>query len=1320
MRIVISILWVFVVLLAAGGLTGCPAREECSLGISVQGTGTTEPGVGIHKYDKGATVQVTAIAGSGWIFDHWEGGLTGSVSPTTLVMDSDKSVVAVFKVDPATQHTLNVTVIGIGTVTLDPPGGTYDEGTVVTLTPAPSSGWSFDHWEWDLTGSTTPATIMMDADKTVVASFVNTSQVFRTLTINTNGSGAVITNPAVTRFSDGSQVTLTAYADHGWRFERWEGDLTGDLNPATLTMNANKLITAVFVQNDLVQYSMNVELTGQGTVTLNPPGGVYTEGSLVALTALAASGWHFDHWEGDADGDVNPKTFVMSSDKNVTAVFVQNPPGQYTLTIETAGAGTVVVEPMAATYTEGSTITLTPSAETGWHFVRWEGGLTGSANPAQLTMDENKAVTAVFGQNPPPCTLTINAIGQGSVVLDPPGGTYEQGTAVTMTPRAAPAWRFDHWEGDVTGNADPVDIVMDGNKAVASVFEGAIGDAPFDTTVIFDNHNEQEAQTGSAESPEVHLGTGALVTTLFAWHPAGVNVDNLSIQAEDGTVYGPWTAVTDANNGAVVQWKVTPNLALPAGLYTVLDSSETTWFHNSGSNGAGFARMEGVSFGETGSGTIGSNGGELNAADLHVTIPPGAFAEDATLTVDASGNTGDTTLTGAYILSGIPEVYGAFSIEMAVPGEPDGATLVSLGSPGYLRERGLTTVDTAPIPATIEDGVLRFEVPAATDTGKRNSKQAAGPRWIYARNEFRGSKRIESLLSSGGHFRLYGNHQDFVNPTYQPQILTLADNLETAFTNLTQQLNLPFRRTAWPITVRLDWFWFDVNHAYAHRSSSDVNSDSMEFNLYSVTDSSLATVMRAAAIHELFHVLQYNYVRTANGAGDQDWLMDASSTWSEWLMCDNSHYPDVIQGNEGLFELNGILDATNTEARDASQKRNSVYHGYSSSLFVRYLVESHSAPAIGAIWNGLGNGMSAPAALNAAVASWPSDWQTFCRDAYSGGLQRWRVDVGRAEMQVRTISDLVRAVRPLTVARVDDESDMESPQYAAGPLPPVSATLYQIEVTHRPLTPGDNVVYFAPEGLTADTCVQVRWFNPKPRNASQWTSTVLGEVQQGVPLQVDLRTISDLPDPFVFQLITTNRSITNGYPQAGVRWAFGSVLDGLRAMDRGQGLQIWVDSSDMVESVDCSPPSPIVWTQTGASSHLETHHTEGSQEAHNYLKTDHVRDFQCTMDPSGMWIESLTLSDNETTVMSVESFDHTWHLQTIEQGRSTSLKKVPLLRGYKDPYIYLAENETAGQCLDSAEKHFIVRLDGVEQSGSWRITNASIKRVKSVSMSFFK
>jgi uncharacterized repeat protein (TIGR02543 family) len=68
-------------------------------------------------------------------------------------------------------YDLTVNIVGSGTVTLDPPGGTYAEDTSVELTANPASGWKFTGWSGDLTGSDNPETILMDSDKEVTATF---------------------------------------------------------------------------------------------------------------------------------------------------------------------------------------------------------------------------------------------------------------------------------------------------------------------------------------------------------------------------------------------------------------------------------------------------------------------------------------------------------------------------------------------------------------------------------------------------------------------------------------------------------------------------------------------------------------------------------------------------------------------------------------------------------------------------------------------------------------------------------------------------------------------------------------------------------------------------------------------------------------------------------------------------------------------------------------------------------------------------------------------------------------------------------------------
>lgn len=85
--------------------------------------------------------------------------------------------------DGGADNELTLRITGQGSVTVTPPGTTYDAedtpaviayalNTQVTLTASPGSGWGFDRWEGDLTGNTNPAVLTMDADKDVTAVFV--------------------------------------------------------------------------------------------------------------------------------------------------------------------------------------------------------------------------------------------------------------------------------------------------------------------------------------------------------------------------------------------------------------------------------------------------------------------------------------------------------------------------------------------------------------------------------------------------------------------------------------------------------------------------------------------------------------------------------------------------------------------------------------------------------------------------------------------------------------------------------------------------------------------------------------------------------------------------------------------------------------------------------------------------------------------------------------------------------------------------------------------------------------------------------------------
>ncbi len=211
-------------------------------------------------------------------------------------------------------------------------------------------------------------------------------------------------------------------------------------------------------------YTLKINVVGSGSVSINPAKTFYTYGEKVTLEAIPDAYYTFHYWSGDLTGSENPTTITIDKDKNITATFIQ----LYTLTVNIKGSGFVIKNPDQTGYPEGSVVTLTAVPAAGWSFAGWSGDLSGSANPANITMTSDKMINATFTQDE--YTLTVNVTVGGSVTKTPDQPSYTYGTVVWLTANPEPGYAFSHWTGDISGNKNPEYINMTGNKVVAAVF----------------------------------------------------------------------------------------------------------------------------------------------------------------------------------------------------------------------------------------------------------------------------------------------------------------------------------------------------------------------------------------------------------------------------------------------------------------------------------------------------------------------------------------------------------------------------------------------------------------------------------------------------------------------------------------------------------------------------------------------------------------------------------------------------------------------------------------------------------------------------------
>jgi surface protein len=426
--------------------------------------GTISPSSG--EFPKDEVISLTGNPSNGWRFVRWEGDWIGEVSPTSITMDRDYSVVGVFE---RKNYPLNITIIGEGTVEeriVQQKSTEYPYETVVELTPVPSNGWKFQSWGGDLSGSEVPIQVTVSSEKNVTVSFERRDY---PLTITVVGEGTVtetIIPQKTTEYPYETVVQLTPVPSEGWEFVSWGGDLSGNEVPQLITVDTDKQVTVTF---QLKTYPLNVSVVGNGTVGVEPLLDVYPHGTVVTLTPILSEGWEFMSWGGDITDTTVPLVVTVTSELSVVGTFQRK---NYPLTITVVGEGTVtetIIPQKTTEYPYETVVQLTPVPSEGWEFVSWGGDLSGNEVPQLITVDTDKQVTVTFQLKTYP--LNVSVVGNGTVGVEPQLDVYPHGTEVTLTPTPSEGWEFMSWDGDITETTVPLVVTVTSELDVVGTFQ---------------------------------------------------------------------------------------------------------------------------------------------------------------------------------------------------------------------------------------------------------------------------------------------------------------------------------------------------------------------------------------------------------------------------------------------------------------------------------------------------------------------------------------------------------------------------------------------------------------------------------------------------------------------------------------------------------------------------------------------------------------------------------------------------------------------------------------------------------------------------------
>ena len=218
------------------------------------------------------------------------------------------------------------------------------------------------------------------------------------LDVRVIGSGSTDL-PSSVMIIKNSLATVTATPAQNWTFAGWllDGvDIKSSLNPFSLMMDRNHVLSAVFIQR--VLHNLNLEVKGSGSLDQPLGNSTHDENSILRLVATPSQGWRLSGWrlDGEDTGSNNTYTLVMDMDHSLVAVFTKI---THVLRLGVVGSGSVDQPLGNTTLQDGSLVDVTATPSQGWLIGDWriDGKSSGLRNETySVTLDHDHTIIVVF------------------------------------------------------------------------------------------------------------------------------------------------------------------------------------------------------------------------------------------------------------------------------------------------------------------------------------------------------------------------------------------------------------------------------------------------------------------------------------------------------------------------------------------------------------------------------------------------------------------------------------------------------------------------------------------------------------------------------------------------------------------------------------------------------------------------------------------------------------------------------------------------------------------------------------------------------------
>ena len=292
---------------------------------------------------------------------------------------------------------------------------------------------------------------------------------------NAEEMGTVSVEPQQDSYEAGTEVTVKAEANEGFRFVNWtdaEGNVLSESNPYVFEVTKDVDLTANFEKIPVEKFTFTVAANDEtmGSVLVEPQQDSYEAGTEIKVSAVPASeDYEFVGFTKKGTQEIvskdNPYVFQIQENRELTANF-KEVEHSYLIYVETPDPqmGTVTMDPAneGNIYKEGTEITVKAEPKAGYEFVQWlevtkadgEEVLTpveGAGAEYEFQAEADRVLRAEFRLAPVPekyyrIVVQSNDENMGTVSMDKEDGAYKEGVTAYVKAEAKEGFEFVGWK----------------------------------------------------------------------------------------------------------------------------------------------------------------------------------------------------------------------------------------------------------------------------------------------------------------------------------------------------------------------------------------------------------------------------------------------------------------------------------------------------------------------------------------------------------------------------------------------------------------------------------------------------------------------------------------------------------------------------------------------------------------------------------------------------------------------------------------------------------------------------------------------------------